>query len=90
METKQMNDFSNIFELVDSSKSRTSKYQVDPETEVLIQEFQDFLISEGKTSATSKSYGSYVRKTISTSGENMTSDMKSAVRKFRFFLDQKV
>lgn len=77
----------NIEDLVASVKGgvKSSKYQLDAESEHILDEFVEWLMNEAeprKTQATSQSYRSYCAKAmyLDQAWDELTSDQRSAVR----------
>lgn len=72
------------------TKARTNQYSLPDEAERVLDRFVEWLGTQGKTRATSQSYRSYVSKAqcLGQTWEQMTSDQRSAVRKFKEFMSE--
>lgn len=79
--------FNELFESVQASSSASGRYDsmLDAETRQILDEFVNWLRTENKTEATSKSYRSYVAKALAIGGK-LSSDQMSAIRAFERFV----
>lgn len=79
----------NINEMIEAipAHTRTNKFALDAETEQVLDAFVDWLVVNNKTTATARSYRSYCAKALclGLDWSDMTSDMRSAVRKLAEF-----
>lgn len=69
------------------AQARTGKFRLEDALEDELDQFVDWLVTSGKTTATARSYRSYVAKALFMDSEwkDMTSDQRSAVRKLAEF-----
>jgi hypothetical protein len=72
------------------SASGTGKYDamLDPETRATLDRFAAWCKASGMSEASSRSYRSYMAKALALPDGRLTSDQRSAVRKFARFLEE--
>jgi hypothetical protein len=80
--------FNELFQRAQTTSGASGKYdsKLDPATRQLLTEFVTWLKADGKSDATARSYRSYMAKAIAEPTAKLTSDQRSAIRKFEEFV----